>query len=61
MDIFKLGEAVQGMCGLESSNVTTRPPCHSLTVLSRILQHMISYIFLHKGGHRDEVSYFEAF
>ncbi|KAJ9689096.1 hypothetical protein PVL29_014642 [Vitis rotundifolia] len=38
-----------------------RPTSHSLTVLSRILQHMISYIFIPQGGHRDDVSFLEAF
>ena len=34
---------------------------HSLTVISRVLHHMICSIFLPRGGHRDEVSYYEGF
>ncbi|RVW72653.1 hypothetical protein CK203_056574 [Vitis vinifera] len=34
---------------------------HSLTVISRVLHHMICSILLPQGGHRDEVSYYEAF
>ena len=38
-----------------------KPSTHSLTVISKVLHHMICYIFLPRGGHRDEVSYYEAF
>ena len=49
---FKPAEAIQRLC---------RPTSHLLTVLSRILHHMISYIFIPKGGHRDDISFLEAF
>ncbi|KAJ9685258.1 hypothetical protein PVL29_017332 [Vitis rotundifolia] len=55
---FKPAEAVHRLCGYQKSS---RPTSHSLTVLSCILQHMISYIFIPKGGHRDDVSFLEAF
>ena len=38
-----------------------KPLAHSLTVTSRVLHHMICSILLPRGGHRDEVSYLEAF
>ncbi|RVW58492.1 hypothetical protein CK203_113645 [Vitis vinifera] len=38
-----------------------KPSAHSLTVTSRVLHHMICSILLPRGGHRDEVSYLEAF
>ncbi|WJZ85535.1 hypothetical protein VitviT2T_005063 [Vitis vinifera] len=38
-----------------------KPSAHSLTVPSRVLYHMICSILLPRGGHRDEVSYYEAF
>ncbi|WJZ92552.1 hypothetical protein VitviT2T_011540 [Vitis vinifera] len=38
-----------------------KPSTHSLTVTSRVLHHMICSILLPRGGHRDEVSYLEAF
>ncbi|KAJ9693409.1 hypothetical protein PVL29_012259 [Vitis rotundifolia] len=44
---FKPAEAIQRLCGYLRSS---RPTSHSLTVLSHILQHMISYIFIPKGG-----------
>ncbi|KAL6320020.1 hypothetical protein AAG906_003117 [Vitis piasezkii] len=38
-----------------------KPSAHSLTMTSRVLHHMICSILLPRGGHRDEVSYLEAF
>ena len=34
---------------------------HNLMVISRVLHHMLCSIFLLRGKHRDEVSYYEAF
>ena len=42
---FKLVEAIQRLCGYQKSGI---PISHSLTLLSCILQHMISYIFIPK-------------
>ena len=58
MEGFKVAEAIQRLCGYPKSG---RPTSHSLTMLSRVLQHMISYIFIPKGGHRDDVSFLEVF
>ena len=49
---FKPAEAIQRLCSYPRSS---RPTSHLLTVSSRILHHMISYIFIPKGGHRDLV------
>ena len=38
-----------------------KPSAHSLIVTSQVLHHMICSILLPHGGHRDEVSYLEAF
>ncbi|KAL6321490.1 hypothetical protein AAG906_018459 [Vitis piasezkii] len=38
-----------------------KPSTHSLTVTIRVFHHMICSILLPRGGHRDEVSYLEAF
>ena len=38
-----------------------KPSAHSVTVISKVLHCMICSIFLPWGGHRDEVSYYEAF
>ncbi|KAJ9691724.1 hypothetical protein PVL29_013801 [Vitis rotundifolia] len=51
-------KVVQRLCDYQKAG---RPTSHTLTMLSHILQHMISYIFIPKRGHRDDVSFFEAF
>ena len=38
-----------------------KPLAHNLTIINRVLHHMICSIFLPWGRHRDEVSYDEAF
>ncbi|KAL6340200.1 hypothetical protein AAG906_040636 [Vitis piasezkii] len=38
-----------------------KPSVHSLIVISRVLHHMICSIILPRGGHRDEISYYETF
>ena len=55
---FKPPEAIQRLCDYQKSD---RPTSHLLIVSSRVLQHMISYIFILKGGHWDDVSFLEAF
>ena len=55
---FKLIEVVHRLCGYEKASKLTS---HSLIVLSRVLRHMISYIFIPNGGHQDDVSFLEAF
>ena len=54
-------EVVQRLCGLVDAQGMGKPLAHSLTVPSRVLHHMICSILLPRGGHRDEVSYLEAF
>ena len=38
-----------------------KPSVHNLTMINKVLHHMICSILLPRGGHRDEVSYYEAF
>ena len=38
-----------------------KPSIHSLIVISKVLHHMICSILLPRGGHRDKISYYEAF
>ena len=54
-------EVVQRLCGLADAQGMGKPSAHCLTVPSRVLHHMICSILLPRGGHRDEVSYLEAF
>ena len=58
---FELREAIQRICRLPKAQGMGKPLAHNLTVISRVLHHMICSIFLPRGGHRDEVSYYEAF
>ncbi|KAL6339867.1 hypothetical protein AAG906_034955 [Vitis piasezkii] len=58
---FDPRDAIQRMCGLANAPGLGKPSAHSLTVTCRVLHHMIAYILLPRGGHRDEVSYLEAF
>ncbi|KAL6314472.1 hypothetical protein AAG906_025957 [Vitis piasezkii] len=58
---FEPREAIQRLCGLPDAQGMGKPSAHSLTVISRILHHMVCSILLPRGGHRDEVSYLEAF
>ncbi|KAL6337932.1 hypothetical protein AAG906_005397 [Vitis piasezkii] len=61
MPSFEPREAIQRLCGLADAQGMGKPSAHSLTVTSRVLHHMICSILLPRGGHRDEVSYLEAF
>ena len=38
-----------------------KPSAHNLTIISRVLHHMLCSIFLPRGEHRDEVFYYKAF
>lgn len=54
-------EVDQRLCVYSKAIMKHRLLAHNLSVLCRILQHMISCIFIRKGGHRDDVSYFKGF
>ena len=58
---FEPIEAIQRMCGLVDAFRMGKPSAHSLTVISRVLHHMICSILLPRGEYQDEVSYYEAF
>ncbi|KAL6327906.1 hypothetical protein AAG906_027314 [Vitis piasezkii] len=58
---FEPREVVQRFCGLADAQGMGKPSAHNLTMISRVLHHMICSILLPRGGYRDEVSYYEAF
>ena len=58
---FEPRKAIKRMCELADAPGMGKPSAHSLTVISRVLHLMICSILLPRGGHRDEVSYYEAF
>ena len=73
VDSFGLGEhlsylrycscwtQIRRIYGLPNTHKMSKPSAHSLTVFSRVLHHMLCFIFLPRGGHKDEVFYYEAF
>lgn len=61
VDDFDVGRVVQRLCDLPMDIISSRPHTHALSITSRVFHHMISYIFIPKGRHKDEVSYKEAF
>ncbi|RVW29742.1 hypothetical protein CK203_111021 [Vitis vinifera] len=58
---FEPREVIQRICGLANTQEMGKPSTHNLTIISRVLHHMTCSIFLPRGGHRDDVSYYEAF
>ena len=57
---FEPREAIKRICGLPNTQGMGKPSAHNLTVISRVLHHMLCSIFFPWGGHRDEASYYEA-
>ena len=49
------------MCELVDAQGVGKPFAHNLTVISRVLHHMVCSILLPRGGHQDDVSYLKAF
>ena len=58
---FEPKEAIQRICGIPDAQGMGKPSAHNLIVISRVLHYMICSILLPRGGHEDEVSYYEAF
>ena len=58
---FEPREVVQRICKLVDTQGMGKPLAHNLTVISRVLHHMICSILLPRGGYRDKVSCYEAF
>ena len=61
MSGFEPREAIQTIYGLPNAHGMGKPSADSLTVISRVLHHMLCFIFQPQGRHQDEVSYYEAF
>ena len=58
---FEPRKAIQRIYGLLDAHEMGKPSTHRLTVICRVLHHMLCFIFLPRGGHEVEVSYYEAF
>ena len=61
MSGFEPREVIQRMCRPADAQGIGKPSAHSLTMISRVLHHMICSILLPQGEHKDEVSYYEEF
>ncbi|WKA01570.1 hypothetical protein VitviT2T_019845 [Vitis vinifera] len=58
---FEPKQSIQRIFGLVNAQGMGKPSTHSLTMINRVLHHMTFSILLPQGGHRDEISYYEAF
>ena len=61
MSGFEPRKVIQRMCRLANTQGMGKPLAHNLTMINRVLHHMICSILLPRGEHQDEVSYLEAF
>ena len=43
---FKPRKAIQRICGLPDAHKMGKPSAHNLTVINRVLHHMLCFIFL---------------
>lgn len=48
---FEPREVIQRICGLPDAHGMGKPSAHSLTIICRVLHHMLCFIFLPRGGH----------
>ena len=58
---FILGEAMQCICDLEYTNNISKPRAVGLTMKCHVIHNVVGHCIIPRGGHRDEVSYMEAF
>lgn len=57
---FILREVIQRLCGFPFDTIITCPLANSLTILSRLLYHMVTYILIPKGSQRDYCPFFQG-
>lgn len=57
---FILREVFQRLCGFPFDTITICPPTNSLTILSRLLYHMVTYILIPKGSQKDDCQFFQG-
>ena len=58
---FELRQAIQRIYELPDAHQMGNPSTHSSTIINKVLHHMLCFIFLSRGRHRDEVYYYEVF
>ena len=58
---FEPKGVIQRICGLPNAHGMGKLLTHSLTIINRVLPHMLCFTFLPQGRHWDKVSYYEVF
>ena len=58
--VFVAGDAIQLLCRGPVPYKHGKPNAYRLMPTSHVLHHIMTYSLVPRGGHRDEVSYFEA-
>ena len=54
-------EAIEHLCEVSVDHGLRKPNTHSLSIKFRVLHHIITFSIIPQGGHREELSYLEAF
>ena len=58
---FEPRKVIKRICRLPDAHGMGKSSVHNLTIISKVLLHMLCFIFLPWCGHRDEESYYEVF
>ena len=58
---FEHKKVIKRIYGLPDAHGMGKSSANSLTVICRVLHHMLCFTFLPRDGHQDKVSYYEAF
>ena len=58
---FEHKKVIKRIYGLLDAHGMSKSSTNSLTVICRVLHHMLCFAFLPRDGHQDKVSYYEAF
>ena len=58
---FVPSEAIEYLCEVSVGHGLRKPNAHSLSIKCRVLHHIITFSIVSRGGHKEELSYLEAF
>ena len=58
---FVPSEAIEPLCEVPIGHGLRKPNSHSLSIKCRVLYHIITFSIIPRRGHREELSYLEAF
>ena len=54
-------EAIEHLCEVPASHGVRKPNVHSLSIKCSVFHHIITFSIIPRGGHKEELSYLEAF